>query len=170
MAVLCKICGVKPAQIHYTEIVNNKVITVDLCQDCAREKGIDLKKGTPYGIGDLIATQLGSVAQTESERIGRVHCAACGYDYSDFKKVGRFGCPECYTAFSQQLFSLLRHIHGSTQHKGKTPVELGPLAVRRRELIELKEQLALAIESEAYEKAAELRDHIKELEIEQKED
>jgi protein arginine kinase activator len=170
MAKMCKICGVKPAQIHYTEIVNNKVITIDLCQDCAREKGIDLKKGSPYGIGDLIATQLGSVAQTESERIGRVTCTACGYDYSDFKKVGRFGCPECYTAFSEQLSSLLRQIHGSTQHKGKTPVELGPQAVKRRELIELKEQLAQAIESEAYEKAAELRDQIKALEAEQKED
>jgi protein arginine kinase activator len=170
MSVLCKICGVKPAQIHYTEIVNNKVITVDLCQECARQKGIDLKKGKSYGIGDLIATQLGSVAQTESEKIGRVHCAACGYDYSDFKKVSRFGCPECYTAFSQQLSSLLRHIHGSTQHKGKTPVELGPQAVKRRELIELKEQLSLAIDSEAYEKAAELRDRIKDLETEPKED
>ena len=68
------------------------------------------------------------------------------------------------------MSSLLRHIHGSTQHKGKTPVELGPHAVKRRELIEFKEQLALAIESEAYEKAAELRDRIKDQEAQQKED
>ncbi len=169
MAALCKICGLKPAQIHYTEIINNKVVTVDLCADCAREKGIDIQKSGSYGIGDLIASQLGSIAQTESEKMGKVHCSFCGYDYSDFKKIGRFGCPECYDAFSAQLSSLLRHIHGSTQHRGKIPVELGPQAALHKELIELKEMLNQAIESEEYEKAAEIRDRIKEIETEAKE-
>lgn len=169
MSTRCDVCGVRPAHIHYTEIVNNKVVTVDLCTECAKEKGIDIKKSGSYGVGDLVAGMIGSAAQTDSEKISKVHCDFCGYDYSDFKKIGRFGCPECYRAFSAQLLPLLRHIHGSTQHRGKAPAEMGPQAVLRRELVELKEQLNRAVESEEYEKAAEIRDRIKELESDAKE-
>ncbi|MFH1755684.1 MAG: UvrB/UvrC motif-containing protein [Candidatus Latescibacterota bacterium] len=169
MSDLCKVCGVRPAQIHYTEIINKKVVTVDLCAECAKEKGIDIKKSGSYGVGDLVAGMIGSSAQTDSEKIGKVHCDFCGYDYSDFKKIGRFGCPECYRAFAEQLLPLLRHVHGSTQHRGKAPVELGPQAVISRELVELKEQLNRAIETEEYEKAAEIRDRIKDLETDTKE-
>jgi len=168
MSDRCDVCGIRPAQIHYTEIVNNKVVTVDLCSECAGKKGIDIKKSGSYGVGDLVAGMIGSSAQTESEKIGKVHCDFCGYDYSDFKKLGRFGCPECYRAFSAQLLPLLRHIHGSTQHRGKTPAEMGPQAVLNRELNELKDQLNRAVESEEYEKAAEIRDRIKELESKEK--
>jgi protein arginine kinase activator len=84
--------------------------------------------------------------------------------YSDFKKTGRFGCPECYTAFEPQLVPLLRQIHGSTQHEGKTPKQLGPKAVIRKELMDLKEELSRAIRDERYEEAAEIRDRIRALE------
>jgi protein arginine kinase activator len=164
MSVRCDVCGTRPAQVHYTEIVNKKVVTVDLCVECAKEKGIDIKKSGSYGVGDLVAGMIGSAAQSDAEKIGKVHCDFCGFDYSEFKKIGRFGCPECYRAFFAQLLPLLRHIHGSTQHRGKAPAQLGPQAVIRRELAELKERLNRAVEREEYEKAAEIRDRIKELE------
>ncbi|NIM20949.1 MAG: hypothetical protein GTO42_05565 [Candidatus Latescibacteria bacterium] len=167
--MLCKICGTQPAQIHYTEIVNNKVITTHLCADCAKKKGIDVQKGGPFGVGDLMATMIGSATQSETEKIGKVHCPFCGYDYSDFKKIGRFGCPDCYEAFGAQLIPLLRQIHGRTQHKGKTPTALGPQATLRKELMGLKDMLNQAVENEEYEKAAEIRDKIKEIETKAKE-
>jgi protein arginine kinase activator len=156
-------CGNRPATIHYTEIVNHNVETMDLCAQCAEEKGIDLKTAGNYGLGDLAAGFINSVAQTESEKIGKVRCPQCGYDYSDFKKVGRLGCPECYRAFEAQLLILLRQIHGSTQHKGKSPEQLGPKAMIRKELIDLQDDLARAVEKEEYERAATIRDRIKEL-------
>lgn len=165
----CQNCNLRPAKVHYTEIINKRMVTMDLCVECAEEKGVDVHKavsGGSYGLGDLVAGLIDSAVDSDAERIGRVRCSTCGYDYSDFKKVGRFGCPECYVAFEKQLQPLLRHIHGSTQHGGKSPAQLGPHAVMRQHLVELKEELSRAIEVEEYEKAARLRDEIREIDSE----
>jgi len=164
MPVMCKQCGVRPSKIHYTEIVNNQTVTTDLCLECAESKGIDVHKTGSYGLGDLVAGLIDTTARSQSEKIGKVKCPACGFDYSDFKKAGRFGCAECYTAFEAQLIPLLRQIHGSTQHDGKAPSQVGPKAIMRKELIDLKEELSNAINDERYEDAARIRDRIKALE------
>ena len=163
MATRCKICGVRPATIHYTEIVNDKMVTLDLCAECADKKGIEVKKATTYGLGDLVAELIDGTVKDDTARIGRVRCPECGYDYSDFRNIGRFGCQECYRSVEAQLNPLLRHIHGSTQHAGKTPVRLGKKSVSRQKVLRLKEELSKAIESEDYELAAQLRDEIRRL-------
>ena len=141
MPVMCKECGIRPSKIHYTEIVNNQMVTTDLCLECAEDKGIDVHKTGSYGLGDLVAGLIDTTAQTQSEKIGKVKCPACGFDYSEFKKVGRFGCAECYVAFEAQLIPLLRQIHGSTQHHGKSPKQLGPKAIIHKELMDLHQAL-----------------------------
>lgn len=164
MPVMCKECGIRPSKIHYTEIVNNQMVTKDLCLECAESKGIDVHKTGSYGLGDLVAGLIDTSARSESEKIGKVKCPSCGFEYSDFKKTGRFGCAECYTAFETQLIPLLRQIHGSTQHEGKSPTTLAPKAIIRKELMDLKEDLSNAIQDERYEDAAEIRDKIRQLE------
>lgn len=165
MAVKCEICGERPATIHYTEIVNNKMVTMNLCLECAEEKGIEVQKHSSYGLGDLVAELIDGTVKDETAKIGRVRCPECGYDFSDFRNMGRFGCPECYRAFEAQLNPLLRHIHGSTQHAGKTPVKLSARSLSRQHVLQLKEELTRAVEREDYERAAELRDEIRRLEI-----
>jgi protein arginine kinase activator len=166
MSVLCKICGVRPAKIHYTEIVNDNVINLDLCVECAQERGIDVPTSGSYEMGDLAAGLIDTLVDSKSEQIGKVHCSLCGYAYSSFRQIGRFGCPECYQSFRSQILPLLRQIHGSTTHRGKSPEQLGPQAELKRELVRLKEELARLVELEEYEKAAEVRDKIKEMEKE----
>ena len=168
--MLCKACGQRPAKIHYTEIVNNSMVSVDLCVECAEERGIDVQKQGGYGLGDLVAGLIDTTAETEGERIGKVRCPSCGYDYSDFKKVGRFGCPACYEAFETQLRPLLRQLHGGIQHQGKRPRGIEAKALLRRELKDLKIDLSRAVEQEDYERAAEIRDHIRDLEGKVKEE
>jgi protein arginine kinase activator len=162
---MCKNCGVRPATIHYTEIVNNKMVTLDLCLECAEEKGIEVQKKTAYGLGDLVAELIDGTVKDDTARIGRIRCAECGYGFSDFRNIGRFGCPECYRSFDAQLKPLLRHVHGGTQHTGKTPVKLSGQSLSRQRVLQLKEELARAVENEDYEHAAELRDEIRRLEI-----
>ena len=164
MAIRCKICGVRPATIHYTEIVNNKMVTFDLCVECAEEKGIDVQKSNSYGLGDLVAELIDGTVQDETSKIGHVRCPECGYDFSDFRNIGRLGCPECYRSFEAQLQPLLRHVHGGTLHGGKTPVRFSDIAASGPSILQLKEELARAVKSENYEKAAELRDEIRNLE------
>jgi protein arginine kinase activator len=164
MAVMCKNCGVRPSKVHYTEIVNNEMTSMDLCVECAEARGISVNQGESYGLGDLVAGLIDNTAQSETDRMGRVECPSCGFVWSNFKKVGRFGCPDCYKAFEKQLIPLLRQLHGSTRHEGKTPKALGPKAALRQELIDLQEQLSEAVANERFEEAAEIRDRIRELE------
>ena len=37
--IKCSLCG-KPATVHLTQIINNKIHKVDLCEDCAKAKGV----------------------------------------------------------------------------------------------------------------------------------
>lgn len=166
MAAICKQCGIRPSQIHYTEIVNDRKVTVGLCLECAELKGIGVPKPGNYGIGDLVASMIDASARSQAESIGNVTCATCGYDYSNFKKLGRFGCPDCYSAFEKQLMPLLRQLHGGTRHQGKVPPGVGERALLRQELADLRGELTRAIEEEAYEKAARLRDRIRVIEQE----
>jgi protein arginine kinase activator len=164
MAIRCKICGVRPATVHYTEIVNNKMVTFDLCLECAEEKGVDVQKSSSYGLGDLVAELIDGTVQDETVKIGRVRCPECGYDFSDFRNIGRLGCPECYRSFEAQLQPLLRHVHGGTIHGGKTPVRVAASDAWGPSVMQLRDELAKAIEGENYERAAELRDEIRRLE------
>lgn len=163
--VLCQNCKQNPAQVHYTEIVNNSTVAMNLCMACAEQKGIDIQKAGNYGLGDLVAGLIDNAADSESERITRVRCSTCGYEYSDFKKIGRLGCPDCYAAFEAQLVPVLRHVHGSTQHTGKKAVRVSERAAIRERVAALREDLSLAIRAEDYERAAALRDEIKNLEL-----
>ena len=111
MPIMCNECGIRPATVHYTEIVNTSKVTMELCQQGAERKGIDVQKAGKYGLGDLVAGLIDSTAPAETDMIGLIRCPSCGYNYSDFKKVGRFGCPDCYDAFEDELSPLLRAPH-----------------------------------------------------------
>lgn len=160
--MLCDICGKKQATVHVTEIINNQITEMHLCENCAREKSIQMEQ--EFGVSDLLAgiadlgTKLG-----EKEEL-RLKCDNCGMSYEDFKKIGRLGCGECYTTFRRNLVPLLKRIHGSTQHLGKVPLKIVKEAKRKSEIDILREKLQEAIQKEEFEEAAELRDKIRELE------
>jgi protein arginine kinase activator len=162
--VVCQKCKSRPAKVHYTEIVNNSMVAMNLCLECAEEKGIEVQKSGGYGLGDLVAGLIDTTVDSEAERISKVRCPACGYQYSDFKAIGRLGCPDCYTAFESQLLAVLRHVHGSTQHAGKRASRVSERAVMRERVAALRADLSQAIEKEDYERAATIRDEIRDLE------
>ena len=69
------------------------------------------------------------------------------------------------------LLPSIRRIHGKTQHSGKTAdviQEKAEIKEKTKEEIiaELKEEMQKAIEEQNFERAAEIRDSIKELEAE----
>lgn len=164
MSMVCEDCGQNPATVHYTEVVNNEAVSMHLCRRCADEKGFEATKGAPMGLGDLVAGLIDTTVDDEADRIGRVQCPECGYDYSEFKRIGRLGCPACYDAFTAQLVPVIRHVHGSVDHRGKVPEVVSDRATQRAQLSALREELSRAIETEEYERAATLRDEIRTLE------
>jgi protein arginine kinase activator len=160
--MLCDICGKKEATVHLTEIINDQMTKLHLCEDCAREKGAEMEEH--FGLSDLLAglADFGTVA--EPEMVKTVKCPACGFTYQNFRKMGRLGCGACYEVFKKQLAPLLKRIHGADRHIGKIPLRSGKTTADTRNLQELKLRMERAIQAEEFEEAARLRDMIKEIE------
>lgn len=159
----CDVCGKKKATVHLTEIVDEQMTEMHLCEDCAREKSVQMEQ--QFGLADLLAGLSDFGKQVKDQEKAHLQCPNCGITYDDFKKYGRLGCSECYVAFRENLNVLLKKIHGSIHHLGKSPTRI-PQAEKGHidNLRHLRDLLEQAILSEDYEKAAELRDKIRELE------
>ena len=166
----CDQCREREAVIHLTQIVNEQVTTLHLCERCAAEKGVENASAvTKSPLGTFLAAMGKSVGdQAQTPRGGEV-CSRCGGSLQDFRESGRLGCPACYRSFEAPLRDLLRRLHGSTHHVGERYAERtnGAGAVspeRRQSAADLREQLRLAVETENFELAAELRDRLRVLE------
>jgi protein arginine kinase activator len=161
--MLCTICKEKPATVHLTQIVGDKMQKLDLCEDCAKTKGINDPTG--FGLADLdLMLGLGASQQLEQAAGGvELKCPRCGFTHADFKKSGRLGCPECYATFAEGLAGLLKTMHKGTRHTGKAPEALRASRENADRLKSLQTKLAKAIKDENYEQAAQLRDQIKQL-------
>lgn len=161
--MLCDICKKNDATVHLTEIVNDQMSELHLCEDCARQKSLAMEQ--QFGLNDLLAGMADfGKTEKESETAVNVKCPNCGLTYADFKKIGRLGCGECYNAFSKYLAPLLKRIHGSTQHTGKSPLKVTKVLKNEIDIQALRNRLQKAIAQEAFEEAAKLRDQIKEAE------
>lgn len=165
--MLCDICTKNPATVHLTEIIDGAMNELHLCEECARKKSAQME--SQFGLSDLLAgiSDFGKLNPKETETLGAVKCPSCGVSFADFKKVGRLGCSQCYVSFKKYLGPLLKRIHGSNQHIGKSPFKLPKAAEKKADLRYLRDRLQRAIEDEAFEEAAKLRDQIKELEKKQ---
>ncbi len=173
--MLCDECGKNKATVHLTEIVNEQVSKLNLCESCAKEKGSDVEQH--FGIADLLAA-LSDVEPknptTGAPAVSKLKCASCGMVYEDFKKMGRLGCSKCYNSFRTNLTPLLKRIHGSTTHLGKSQNEESMKEQKahskvHEELQQAKDLLTKAIKKEEFEEAAALRDKIQFLENKLKE-
>jgi protein arginine kinase activator len=99
-------------------------------------------------------------------------CEHCGITWAEFRQHGLFGCEHDYDLFEKDLTPLLQRAHESaTHHTGKVPTRAGaaagpglPKKRKSIDLSKLKKELQRAVENEDYERAAQLRDAIKEAE------
>lgn len=162
--MVCETCGSTDAVVHLTQIVNNEMSTHHLCEKCAAEKGLE---STP----DLANTPLIDVIAQMTQDSAREtqasdsECSFCGLTFDGFRQTGRLGCPHCYETFSDHLPRLLRRIHGSTKHVGKVYLPPDPTASEMEKRLEgLRRKLERAVQSEDFERAAEIRDQIRSLE------
>ncbi len=165
----CDVCSERVATVHLTEIVNKQKRELHLCEDCAREKGVSVK---PILLGVEATSQTVAhppmVSKTkivlQADKLSGVSCPVCGTTFAEFRSSGRLGCPNDYMAFKRGLVPILDKIHGQIEHTGKVPAYMSERIERHREVATLRKELNEAIQKEAYERAAELRDRIYELE------
>ncbi len=164
--MLCDVCHKNEATIHFKGIFNNQVFKINLCEECAIKKGVEIKP--ELALAEFISTlsDLNGVDITKEKK--QIVCKSCGLKYSEFKASGRLGCSRCYSDFSNYLIPLVEKIHGSSKYNGykasPEQTETGEnLFLLKQKYYELKNKLKDAVNKELYEKAAELRDEIKEI-------
>jgi len=172
--MICEICKKNDATVHLTEIINDQTTELHICEECAKAKGTQMQQH--FGIADFLSglVDIPSGTAKEKDRIG-LKCESCGMSYVNFKKLGRFGCENCYESFKRALYPLLKKIHGTTRHAGKEPKvmtsptkRVGKKPIKEKteteKLDELKKRLDKAVKLEEFEEAAILRDKIRALE------
>ena len=153
--IKCSICN-KDANVHLTQIVNNKVHKVDLCESCAQKKGVTDHEG--FSLADLFIKQ-SPVVDTDKFQL---QCPECNLTTKMFRRTGRLGCAHCYEVFKSLLLPMLEDMHEGISHQGKIPTTSINNQSNQLQLEKLQNFLSKAIAEEAYEEAAKYRDQIKE--------
>jgi protein arginine kinase activator len=170
--MLCQNCKKAEATTFIKQSINGNVKQYYLCSSCAENLGFAAMMN-PLGafdldIGNFLGNILGSSMEKEMQAMPSKTetdtCPLCGSTMHDFMSTGKAGCPQCYHTFGEGLRPVLNRIHGTIGYRGKIPNSAGKRISSKRKLEKLKAELAKAIEEQAFEKAAELRDSIKELE------
>ncbi len=136
----CQVCKQREATVHLTQIVDDDTRSLDLCEGCAKQKGVSDPVG--FALGDLLQDDITSVLGAimapgkgakdpkepgepkeprEAKDAKGGQCGRCGMSHAEFKKTGRLGCSECYRVFGEALDSVLKGMHKGVRHVGKVP-------------------------------------------------
>ncbi len=156
----CDVCEAKPATVFLTQIVKGDMQKINLCESCAKEKGVTDPTG--FQLADMLLG-FGQGARVETQPKEKA-CPTCGMTQSTFRKTGRLGCSVCYGVFGDGMEGLLKAMHKGTRHIGKVPARINRLMVEEDRLVQLRAALDAAVASENYEEAARLKNEISTLE------
>ena len=153
--MLCEKCGKRNATVLYTQIINGKKSSINICSQCAS--------------GESLFENFGSLLSFGGRNENIAACPLCGMTLAEFTRKGRMGCGSCYSTFRNQAKSMLRKIHGTPVHtvaseKKEQPEIKKEVPKKKSEIDILKEKLSKAIDEEKYEEAAKIRDEIREKE------
>ncbi len=165
--MICEECGNNSATVHLTKIVNEKVNKLHLCAECANKHN-NFDFDSTFSIHNFLTGLLDS-SQNDTLKVGSTEpnqCSKCKMTYGKFRQTGRLGCSHCYKSFNQKLNPLFKRIHGHDSHVGKVPKKAGGVFRVKKEIDNLRNKLESAVQKEEFEKAAQLRDQIRELQKE----
>ncbi len=183
--MLCENCNKNEATVRYTEIINGEKKEMHLCEECSHELGIDnINLSMPIDFSSFFGGLLDDEYNSPEfmplfQSVKELKCDNCNMTYDEFTKEGKFGCEECYNAFSNKIDSLLKRLHGNSNYVGRKALN-SSLKDKKTEdkkrnmkeevkdekeikLEKLQNDLKKAIQEERYEDAAKIRDEIKKI-------
>lgn len=164
--MLCEDCGKNEAVVVIKQINNEgQSKTLYLCESCAAKN----QQQSSEKFSEIVDTYTDFTLQMLSLLQNKQHthseeksCPSCGLAFSEFVANNRLGCEQCYDAFRENLLPYISQVQNSyRQHVGKRPIATTKQADTIEQIEALKRKLQDAIESEAFEEAALLRDQIK---------
>ena len=159
----CEICGLKDAVIHIRQIQKDLVHELHICEDCAQEKGLLREEDSELPIANLLSGLLEGKDVPGLSEV-KESCPTCGMKAAEFRKQGKLGCPDCVVAFEKDVRIIVSQMAARPRHSGKLPLALTGGEAADTQGDGIREELRLAVEREDYERAAQLRDQLKERE------
>lgn len=164
--MLCNRCQKRLATVHMTKLEQGQLSKIQLCDDCANHQMGS--ESIPQILSALIGGESPPMDMGQIEGLSQrvVKCESCGSSFNDIHETGRVGCGDCYAAFDENMGLLILKVQGADSHRGKIPSRTGVPIVQANRLVELTDLLNRLILSEDYERAAEVRDQIRDLQPE----
>ncbi len=160
--MICQKCKQQQATTHVKQTVNGKTTEMMLCSSCASALGMNVLSTSSFDVGNLFGSLFAEPFLRESSQ--QSCCPGCGKTLKEIVQSGLVGCPNCYTTFYERLLPSIQRIHGKTTHVGKVAAA-GSVACRKdHELETLRTALEEAVAKQEFERCAQIRDQIKELE------
>lgn len=166
----CERCKKNDATIHLSEIVKDVKSEVHLCEHCARDVGFNTKgSGFSLSLPEMLTfLSVDDIVDYDNTQA----CSTCGCSFSEYKREGKLGCPDCYIFLEDQIEGIVSGYYEEKKYAGKVPAnynvpEPGSFVQVKEKpkssIVELKSKLDIAVNEERYEEAAVLRDRINEI-------
>ncbi len=147
--MICQMCNKHTATTKLKTTVNGLTAELNLCPECLASYGYS--NFGSFGFNDLFS---GVFAKDKESKLKR--CKKCDKTFDQIVKSGKVGCENCYTEFKAEFKPLFLKIHSANKHKRSFDEN------NDNEIFQLKSKLQQLVENEEYEKAAEIRDIIRE--------
>ena len=161
----CQRCGLRKGQIQVTRLVEGELQEVLLCDECLRAE-TRLEQVSPLAANHMLTAILDAVSQSplQVNLIRTTSCNQCGMTFGLYREIGKMGCSKCYQTFSERLEPVLNNWHGHSNHVGKKRKRAPQNLAQKMALQKLHKTLKEAVQAEAFEEAAAIRDQIMEME------
>ena len=121
----CDNCGRDNANIRYYKNINGVEKQMNLCEECSKKIGITNEMNFNMPI-DFSSFWGGFFEDFETPSLlnlvaggNELRCQGCNNTFEDILSTGKFGCPECYETFENEIDELLNRIHGKNRHVGR---------------------------------------------------
>ncbi|MEN3044899.1 MAG: UvrB/UvrC motif-containing protein [Candidatus Hydrothermales bacterium] len=152
---LCEKCKENKAEVKVIIFEGGKKIKLELCKNCAEKESMGI---SPVSSLPVLKKEPSHLKQEEDSV-----CLNCGLKLSEFLKLVKLKCEKCYESFEPHISKIIFDYHKASEYKGK--VYKGVYEPNREfKLRVLRRALDEAIKREEFERAARLRDLLKEVE------
>lgn len=168
--IKCPISGkpcVKYKAFHITDIKDQKINTLNVCEDCIANVEFANIINDDDKIIEKNDSKLNEPRPDDSKLLKT--CSFCGLTLDELLKKSRFGCAKCYDVFDKFLTVAIEKLQQlppgkELTHVGRVPTQWKKNQIRqidpKKFLLELKQKLALAVKNENFNKAKEIKEYI----------
>lgn len=161
--MVCDLCRKRKAVFYIEQVSKMGRRTVNVCMQCAVEKGISTNSSPSKNSLSDIFNEINTSAHNASQSADRC-CPVCGCSFSEIKKTGKVGCPECYAIFAEDIIKLMKSHGIKGPYTGTLPRRIAGFRSRLTDRMDIRTKLEESLKNEDYEKAAVYRDYLKALE------